>query len=149
MTNTAISEDVRLRLAQSIGVVEGHRAEVTRRMQVHLAALETEDEAFGQAEVTGAMLVELLIESASNIAACGALGDMNRMSREHRRLEIDGRHYSRFGLALAPILRDVLGPSLPPRIASAWCDAFWFAVRHLAPEERPRPKLRLRNLARS
>ena len=149
MTNTAIAEDVRLRLAESIAVVEGHRAEITRRMQAHLAALETEEEAFGQAEVTGAMLVELLIGSASNIAAFGGPGDLGPVSREHRRLDIDGRHYSRFGLALAPILRDVLGPSLPPRIASAWCDTFWFTIRHMATGEPPRPTLRLNGFARA
>jgi hemoglobin-like flavoprotein len=149
MTNAAIAEDVRLRLAESIAVVEGHREEITRRMQAHLAALETEEEAFGQAEVTGAMLVELLIDSASNIAACGSTGDLREVSHEHRRIDIDGRHYSRFGLALAPILRDVLGPSLPPRIASAWCDTFWFTIRHMAIDERPRPKLRLNGFARA
>ena len=149
MTNAAIAEDVRLRLAESIAVVEGHRGEITQRMQAHLAALETEEEAFGQAEVTGTMLVALLIDSASNIAACGAPGDLGVISREHRRLDIDGRHYSRFGLALAPILRDVLGPSLPPRIASAWCDTFWFTIRHMAAYERPRPKLRLNGFARA
>jgi len=149
MTNAAIAEDVRLRLAESIAVVEGHRDEITRRMQAHLAALETEDEAFGQADVTGALLVEMLINSASNIAACGSPGDFGAVSREHRRLEVDGRHYSRFGLALAPILRDVLGPSLPPRIASAWCDTFWFTIRHMATDERPRPTLRLNGFART
>lgn len=148
MTNTAIAEDVRLRLTQSIAVVAGHRDEITSRMQAHLAALETEDETCGQAEVTGSMLVELLIDSASNLAACGSVGDLSRVGGEHQRLEIDGRHYSRFGLALAPILREVLGPSLPPRIVSAWCDTFWFAVRHLGPGEERRPTLRLNRFVR-
>ena len=148
MTNTAIAEDVRLRLMESIAVVEGHRDEIVRRMQAHLAALETENEAFGQAEVTGQLLVELLIDSASNIAACSNLGDLSRASGEHHRLNIDGRHYSRFGLALAPILREVLGPSLPPRIVSAWCDTFWFAVRNIEPREQARPKLRLNGFVR-
>jgi hemoglobin-like flavoprotein len=149
MTTTAIAEDVRLRLTQSIAIVEGHRAEFTSRMQAHLAALGTEDEASAQAEATGAMLVELLVESASRVAACGTLGDLSEVSAEHRRLAINGRHYSRFGLALAPMLHEVLGPSLPPRIVSAWCDVFWFAIRHLGTREEPKPKLRLNIFARS
>lgn len=149
MTNTAISEDVRFRLTESIAVVEGRRDEITRVMQAHLAALESEADASGQAEVTGSMLMEMLIDSASNVAACGSVGDLSEVSSAHQRLEIDGRHYSRFGLALAPILREVLGPSLPPRIVSAWCDTFWFAIRNLAPQEERRPKLRLNVFGRS
>ena len=149
MTSTAIPEDVRLRLTESIAVVEAHRDEFTRLMQAHLAALERDTEAFGQAEITGSMLVEMLIDSASNIAACGSLGDLGQVSGAHQRLDIDGRHYSRFGLALAPILREVIGPTLPPRIVSAWCDAFWFTVRDLAQQEERRPKLRLNSFGRS
>ena len=28
-----------------------------------------------------------------------------------------------------PVLKDVLGPTLPRAVASAWCDAFWILVR--------------------
>ena len=132
-----ITDDVRFRLAESIAVVERHRPEITRKMQAQLAALETEDESFGQAEVTGTMLVNLLMESASDLAACGAVGDLTRVASEHRRLDITGRHYSRFGIALALVLREALGPGLPPRIASAWCDAFWYTIRHVSPGEAP------------
>jgi hemoglobin-like flavoprotein len=148
MSNNAIPDDVRLRLAESIAVVERHRPEIMSKMQAQLAALETEDEAFGQAEVTGMMLVNLLMESASDLAACGAVGDLGRVAGKHRRLEIDGRHYSRFGIALALVLREVLGPSLSPRIASAWCEAFWFTIRHMSPDEAPEPH-RLLNASQS
>ena len=131
MNSTAISEDVRLHLVESIAIVERHRADITTRMQAHLAALESEEESFGQAEITGMMLVDMLMRGASNLAACGATGDLSHVAGEHRRLDIDGRHYSRFGLALAPILREALGPTLPPRIVSAWCDAFWFTIRNI------------------
>lgn len=122
-------------LAGSMAVVEPRRWEITQKMQAFLAANETEDEAFGQSEVTGLLLVDLLVDQASELAARGAVADLRKVGEDHRRLDIDGRHYSRFGNALAPILREVLGPSLPPRIASAWCDAFWFIVRALRPDE--------------
>ena len=95
--------------------------------------MESQDEAFGQAEVTGKMLVDLLMASASDLAACGSAGDLGHVAGEHERLDIDGRHYSRFGLGLGRVLREVLGPSLPPTIVSAWCDAFWFTIRHIEP----------------
>ena len=144
MSSIAFSEDARLRLAESIAVVERHRAEITTRMQAQLAALETEKDPFGQAEVTGMMLVNLLLDSASDLAACGAVGDLGHVAGEHRRLEIDGRHYSRFGLALALVLREVLGPSLSPRIVSAWCDAFWFTIRHVGSGSGASEKVRMK-----
>jgi hemoglobin-like flavoprotein len=149
MTSTAIPEDVRLHLTESIAVVAAHRERITSLMQAHLAALASEAEASGHGEVAGAMLVEMLLESASHVAACGAIGDLSGRSGVHQRHSIDGRHYSRFGLALAPIMREVLGPSLPPRIVSAWCDAYWITVQHMTPREEPRPKLRLNGFARS
>lgn len=128
MASTPFSDDVRFRLAESIAVVERHRDEITRKMQGQLAAM---DEGFGQAEISGRMLVDLLLASASNLAAFGSPGDLAQVAGAHRRLGIDGRHYSRFGLSLARGLRDVLGPSLSPRIASAWCDAYWLTIGQL------------------
>jgi hemoglobin-like flavoprotein len=135
MSTTAIADDVRFGLAESIAVVERHRGEIIGKMQAQLAALESQDEPFGQAEITGFTLVNLLMDCASDLAACGAVGDLGSVAGEHQRLDIDGRHYSRFGLALSFVLREVLGPRLSPRIASAWCDAFWFTIRHVAPVE--------------
>lgn len=135
MTGKIIAEDVRLRLAQSLPIVERHRAAITQEMQERLQQLEGADEAFGQAEVTALVLVELLIDGASDLAAFGGTRALAAKAVEHRRLDIDGRHYSRFGLALAPVLRKVLGIALPPKFASAWCDAFWFAIAEMAPDE--------------
>ena len=128
MSDIVIAEDVRLRLAQSMPAVERARFEITRRIQEHLERLETPEEAFGQAEVTALMLVQLLFDGASDLAAFGELRNLDSVAREHRRLDVDGRHYSRFGIALAPVLRELLGVALPPGTASAWCDAFWFIV---------------------
>lgn len=135
MTNKVISEDIRLRLAQSMPIVERHKAAITRKMEERLQQLESPDEAFGQAEITAFMLIELLVDCGSDLAAFGGTRELGAAAREHRRLDIDGRHYSRFGMALAPALREVLGVAMPPRMASAWCDAFWFVIGEMAPDE--------------
>jgi len=137
MPNTIIAEDIRLRLAQSMPIVERSRAAITEKMQSRLQQLEAPEEAFGQAEVTAPMLVNLLIDGASDLAAFGGLRHLDAVASEHRRLDIDGRHYSRFGLALAPVLREILGMRLPPKMASAWSDAFWFIIGQMRPEETP------------
>ena len=135
MSKKIIAEEIRLRLAQSMPIVERHRAAIAREMHGRLAQLEDPEEAFGQAEITAHMLIELLVDCGSDLAAFGGTRDLGAAAREHRRLDIDGRHYSRFGLALAPVLREALGVAMPPKIASAWCDAFWFVIAEMAPEE--------------
>jgi hemoglobin-like flavoprotein len=146
MSNAVVAEDIRLRLAQSLAVVEGNREAIIEKMQQRLVAAETEDEAFGQGEITAMMLIDLLVGAASDLAACGGLANLEGAAADHKRLGIDGRHYSRFGMALAPVLREALGPRLPPKIASAWCDAFWFVIRQLNSQAAPDRKTRLLNL---
>ncbi len=140
MTQIAIAEDIRLRLAQSMPEVDPRRGAIARKMQERLQEFETPDEDFGQAEVTAILLVELLVDCASDLAAFGGLRDLDQVARQHRRLDVDGRHYSRFGLVLAPVLREVLGVRLPPKTASAWCDAFWHIIRQMSPNETVRPR---------
>ena len=49
--------------------------------------------------------------------------------REHETLGIAGRHYSRFGDALVPVIRDVIGRGTPREVSSAWVDGFWAMIR--------------------
>jgi hypothetical protein len=130
-----IDEDVRVRLAQSMAVVDRHRAEIIRKIDGRLVAEETGEAPLGQAEVVATMLVTLLIDCVGDLAAFGGLRHLGVVAKEHRRLRIDGRHYSRFGMALAPALRELLGPRVSPQIISAWCDAYWFVIRTMKPDE--------------
>ena len=74
------------------------------------------------------ILTELLLKQSAAIAEGREMADVNSVAREHWSLGIEGRHYSRFGDALVPILLDVLGPNAPREVASAWCDTFWAMV---------------------
>lgn len=140
MSQTAIAEDIRLRLAQSMPEVDRRRPAIALKMQERLQEFETPDEDFGQAEVTALMLVELLVDCGSDLAAFGGVRDLEAVARQHRRLDVDGRHYSRFGLTLAPVLREVLGVRIPPKTASAWCDAFWYIIRQMSPQDAVEPR---------
>lgn len=147
MHTTPIPEDVRLGLSTTLALVEENRMAIMDRVQEQLASQETDDEAFGQAEITAMMLVNLLVECARELVHRRELCNLDLVAREHRRLEIDGRHYSRFGMVLGPVLRDAIGPALSPATASAWCDAFWFVIREIVGHvEIARPK-RVRNHA--
>ncbi len=135
MSSPAIADVVRLRLSQSLPLIDTHRNAIKEKMQERLQEFETPDEAFGQAEITGDLLVDLLIMGVGDLASAGRLRDLGAIAREHRRLDIDGRHYSRFGLVVTPVLVEALGLRLPPKTASAWCDAFWHIVGQMAPQE--------------
>ena len=135
MSQTVVAEEIRLALAQSLPVVERHREAIISGMQDRLVAMETNDEAFGQGDVTALVLVRLLIDGAADLAAFGGVHDLSQAADEHRRLDIDGRHYSRFGAALERIMRDALGPRLSPAMIAAWVDAFWVVVRELTVED--------------
>ena len=135
MSQNIVAEEIRLALAQSLPVVERNREAITSAMQDRLVAMESSDEAFGQGDVTALVLVRLLIDGAADLAAFGGVRDLRHAAEEHERLDIDGRHYSRFGVALNRIMRDALGPRLSPAMISAWVDAFWVIVRELTPED--------------
>jgi len=118
-----------LMLARSLPLVQRHRDELLEGLEACLRGSEGPDEAFGQAEVTAMMLTELLIEEAAHLVGSGTFSALADVAAEHRALDIDGRHYSRFGDALAPVMKDVLGANLPPQVPAAWCDTFWRVIR--------------------
>lgn len=124
-----VSDQVLHLLAQSLPLVERSRDSIVQGIETHLRPTEAPDEAFGQSEVTAMMLTGMLIEQARHLVDLGGLRDVEERAQEHRALAITGRHYSRFGDALVPVLKDVLGPNTPVEVPKAWCDAFWSVIR--------------------
>lgn len=139
--SSPISDNVRDILTRSLPLVRSQKDRIIERMELHLRGAGGDEEPFGQSEVAAMLLVQLLIDQARNVVETGEVAATNGIRDEHRALEIDGRHYSRFGDALVPIVRDVLGESLPRGFAGAWCDTFWAVVNHFEPlVEVARPK---------
>jgi hypothetical protein len=149
MRANVIAEDIRLRLAQSMPIVERRRAQIVIEIVKRMDPLASPSESL-EASCLAAMLFELLIDGGSDIAAFGGLRDLCPAKQEHGRRGISGRHYSRFGTALGPALRAVLGPAMPPKSASAWCDAFWLVVEAINSDEpRKAPSLFARHEAKA
>ena len=96
-----------------------------------LALAEGEPAPFARAGGIATTLVEMLLEQARRMAGGFAPGDVEAIAARHRLLGIEGRHYSRFGDALAPVLKDAVGPRLPSAVTAAWGDAFWFVIRQV------------------
>jgi hemoglobin-like flavoprotein len=139
-----ISERTRANLTRSLPIVRRHKEEIVSNMHVYLRQVDEGRDALGRSDIAATVLVELILRQAGLIVDSGHSEGLETAAAEHRALGIDGRHYSRFGDALVPILRDVLGVQVPREIPSAWCDAFWAVVRAIqhgegsvAPEGRP------------
>ncbi|HYD13675.1 MAG TPA: hypothetical protein VEC11_12580 [Allosphingosinicella sp.] len=124
----AVSTRTRSLLARSLPLVQQRRETLVERMEAALAELDTKETALGQAEVTAVVLVDLLLDEARQLVEHGAFGPLSYVSGEHYLLEITGRHYSRFGDALLPVLRDLLGPIPPREVLAAWVDTFWAII---------------------
>lgn len=124
-----VSKHIRSLIARSLPLVQQRKEALVERMEAALATLDTKEPADGQAAVTAVVLTDLLLDEARQLIEAGAFGPLGAVTGEHYLLDITGRHYSRFGDALIPALRDLLGPIPPRETLSAWCDLFWAIIR--------------------
>jgi hypothetical protein len=132
-----LSENTRKSLFRSLAAVENNKLPITIAMTGSLAAAEAEGGSLDRSETIVVILLEMLVEQAKHLIEGRDVQDLEAQARRHQQYGIAGRHYSRFGDALVPVLRDMLGPNLPRGFASAWCDAFWFVIRSINQHEQP------------
>ncbi len=123
-----LSERTRQMLSRSLPLVQAHKHETIDRMQASLVLAEP-DRNPGQSEINAMILVEMLITQVRHLLDTGQYDDLAHIPNEHAALRITGRTYSRFGDALVPILKDVLGPTVPGAVPGAWCDTFWKVIQ--------------------
>ncbi|HEY5722870.1 MAG TPA: hypothetical protein VIT45_11170 [Allosphingosinicella sp.] len=124
-----VTERTRDIVARSLPIVRQHKDQIVGAMEIYLRRMEDDRKTFGRSDVAAMILTELLLRQASLIAGGGQVAGLETTALEHASLGIDGRHYSRFGDALVPILRDSLGFNLPREVSSAWSDTFWSIIR--------------------
>ena len=131
-----VTNRTRTLLSRSLPIVRQRKELLLEATERSLASAEEREAPSGQAETTATILVELLLEQVRSLVQSAALAPLGDTAERHRALGITGRHYSRFGDALVPVLRDVLGPTVPREVAAAWCDTFWTIIRAAQAEER-------------
>jgi hypothetical protein len=124
-------------LSRSLPLVRQHQHALIERLAYSMGEALQDGSPLGREEVA-ATLAELLIGQVERLADSGTIGRLDGVAQAHRALGIDGRHYSRFGDSLVPILVDLLGPNVPREIPSAWCDAFWLVIRSIPSEPQRR-----------
>ena len=131
--SSPVSDRTRSLLARSLPLVQQRRVLLVERI-AHRFAAALRDVPSAHSAAAAAALVDLLVGQAKRLVESGAFGRLD-FTEEHRALAIDGRHYSCFGDALVPILRDLLPPTVPREVAGAWCDTFWALIRAGQPAE--------------
>ena len=124
-----ISDHVHALLSRSLPLIQAHKEILIDAMRESLGTGKPAHRLPGRPHAAASALVEMLVGRVGRYLEAGDIGDLGEVMDEHRALALDGRHYSRFGDALVPVLKDVLGPTLPRAVASAWCDAFWVLIR--------------------
>jgi hemoglobin-like flavoprotein len=130
-----VSDRTRSLLARSFPLVQQRADLLIEHMERSLGATAEPGEPIGQSELIAMMLVELLLRQAKHLVESGEMRGLADVAGEHEALCITGRHYSRFGDALVPIIRDLLGPTVPREVAGAWCDTFWAVISAAQPAE--------------
>jgi hemoglobin-like flavoprotein len=130
-----ITDNARDILARSLPLLQPGRDQIVERMELHLRGAGGGEQPAAWARAAATLLVQLLFDQARSLVESGELAAAEAIFDEHRALPIDGRHYSRFGDALVPILRDLLGAGVPREVAGTWCDIFWTAIGELKPLE--------------
>jgi hypothetical protein len=125
---TSLSERTRNLLAQSLPFIEHKRDSLVDGVSGYMKSVTSPDPDH-HSEMVAMMLAELLIGRSRHLVLQGPFREADEIRHEHSSLGIEGRHYSRFGDALVPVIRDILGPNAPREIAGAWCDAFWAMIR--------------------
>jgi hypothetical protein len=129
--NNVVSDRTRSLLIQSLPAVESKEDVIRDALSASLTRSEQDPELSAESELIAALLLNFLIRQARQVAEGGAPVGLELYENEHRLHGISGRHYSRFGDALIPVLRDALGAMHPRATALAWGDAFWAFVRRM------------------
>jgi hypothetical protein len=137
--SNAISEKVRDNLFHSFAAVEAAAGAIESAMIPSLAQAEGEPAPFARARSIAAALVAMLLGQARLMAEGRPPDDVEAIAASHRLHGIDGRHYSRFGDALTPALRDAVGQRLSSAVTAAWGDAFWLVIRLVMRQAPRRP----------
>ena len=136
MTNI-VTAKARTLLVRSLHPVEARRDAIQAELRRSLARSEQDPELSDTPGLVATLLLNFLTDQVRHVVHSGEPRDLDLHRDEQRLNGIAGRHYSRFGDALAPVIRDALGPTFPRETGSAWSDVFWALVRRMQQRDEP------------
>ncbi|HEU4967357.1 hypothetical protein [Sphingomonas sp.] len=126
---TSISQQTSATVAASLPAIIAKRRQFEEAMAKHMARRGPFDPSRDRYRVTAASIADMLLDHAGGITAQGEISIVPHHAERHRRMAIDGEHYSAFGDGLAAILRDVMPAEASPEFLAAWGDTYWAVTR--------------------
>ncbi|HEV2747038.1 MAG TPA: hypothetical protein VGW34_07035 [Allosphingosinicella sp.] len=132
---TNLSERARDIIAETLPLMEQHRAPLEEALERYMARQGPYDPSAGRTKVMTGAIMDMLLGHARELAGNGPAAGVVETARRHRELAFGGEHYSSFGDGLKPIMKDVLGSKATSPVLAAWTDAYWAIVRLLFARE--------------
>jgi hemoglobin-like flavoprotein len=129
--STNPSERTRAIVAETLPLMEQHRVSLEEALERYMARRGPDDPSAAQPATTTRAIADMLIDHARELASNGPPPDLAATAQRHRALVIAGGHYSSFGDALKPVMKDVLGSQATPLVLAAWGATYWAIVRNL------------------
>jgi hemoglobin-like flavoprotein len=128
---TSLSEPARAIIAETLPLMEQHRAPLEKALERYMARHGPYDPSAGRTKVTTRAIMDMMLGRARQLGVNEAAVGIAQTARRHQTLAIGGEHYSCFGDGLKPIMKDVLGAEATSPVLAAWTDAYWASVRML------------------
>ena len=132
---TDLSERSRAIIAETLPMMEQHRAALEEALVRHMARQGPCHPSPGRSKVGTLALSDMLFGQAGGLGGNGPAAGIVEAAQRHRNLALGGEHYSSFGDALKPTMIDVLGSEATPLVIAAWVDAYWAIVRMVFRQE--------------
>jgi hemoglobin-like flavoprotein len=127
-----LSESTRAVVAETLPIMELKRSRLEKALERYMARQGPSRPSAGGA---AGPIADMLFRNVGRLADNGS-GGVDETAQRHRALGLGGEHYSLFGDALKPVMRDVLGSEATSTVIAAWGDAYWAIVRMLYGQEK-------------
>ena len=132
---TNLNERAREIIAETLPLMEQHRAPMEAALERYMARQGPYDTSAGRSRVTTGAIAGMLFDHARAFGGKDVPVSLTETAQRHRKLSLGGEHYSTFGDALKPIMKDVLESKATSPVLAAWTDAYWAIVRMLFRQE--------------
>lgn len=131
-----LSERARIFVSESLPMMEDHRHALEEAIESYMRRTGPGVSLADPARSASATIMDMLLGHASDLGLGRTPVSITETARDHARLGLNGEHYSSFGDALKPAMRDVLGKKATSPVLAAWTDAYWTIVWKLFQQER-------------
>ena len=130
-----LSETARAITVETLPLMELHRGALEEALERGMARYGPPESSAIEIRSATRAIMDMLLRHARPTGGNDGMLEVAETLRQHRALSLGGEHYSCFGDALKPIMKDVLRAKATSPVLAAWTDAYWAIVRMLFARE--------------